>query len=118
MTTDFQVLFYFSNENTSIVEIKRTDLPQETDRNQRYYWLTYNEASAEMNRLNFVSMQVSSDSEERVFEEGLLHFNQEQALYTDLDSFDTETLQVKKPDLLPEALQSIILLYFQSLSVS
>ncbi len=115
-TIDFQVLFYFSNENTSIIEIKRLDLPQETDRNQRYYWLTYHEASGAMERLHFVSMQVSSDSEERVFEEGLLHFNQEQALYTDLDSFDTETLQVKKPDLLPEALRSVISLYFQRLS--
>ncbi|MDQ1089714.1 hypothetical protein [Siphonobacter sp. SORGH_AS_1065] len=114
MNEAFDILYYFTNQAISIIEVKRTDLANATDKSQVYFWLKWEHGRDEISRLNFVSMQVSSDSEERVFEEGLLHFNTEQALYTDLDTFDTETLQTQRPDLIPESFQSILTHYFQS----
>lgn len=114
MDVTFETLYHFANENIDIIEIKRTDLPSDIDKSQQYFWLKYEQQTGDLSRLNFVSMQVSAESEERVFDEGLLHFNSEQALYTDLDTFDTETLQTQKPDLISEQLLSLIYHYFQA----
>ncbi|PQA55481.1 hypothetical protein [Siphonobacter curvatus] len=102
----FQALFHLLDETIDLVEIKRLDLPDEKDRSQLYYWLLIRDTQVQ--RLTFVSMTRNETSQERVFEEGLLHFDTEMALYTDLDSLATHRLAVQNPAILSEALEKRI----------
>ncbi|PMD91455.1 hypothetical protein BWI97_21785 [Siphonobacter sp. BAB-5405] len=98
----FQTLFHLLDETIDLIEIKRLDLPDEKDPSQLYYWLLIRDT--QIQRLTFVSMTRNETSQERVFEEGLLHFDTEMALYTDLDTLETHRLAVQNPAILSEAL--------------
>lgn len=54
-------IFYFYNDTLSLIEVK-------TD---QYYWLLYNDETKEFKQLTFKSM----DDNIRIFEEGMLKFN-------------------------------------------
>lgn len=102
----FQTLFHLLDETMDLVEIKRLDLPDEKNPNQLYYWLLIRET--QLQRLTFVSMIRNEISQERVFEEGLLHFDTEMALYTDLDTLETHRLAVQNRAILSDALEKRI----------
>lgn len=92
----FRVLYYLTNELASIVEIKRLDIDSNSPVYKLYYWLFWNKGNNAPEQLRFVSMTSLADSEKRVFEQGVLSFNEQEGLFTTLPSHQY-TLQRRSP---------------------
>ena len=71
-------LYYFMNEEVSLVEIKRTDIDTD-DKSKLFYWLKLLKSSNQLERLEFKSMssEIVNDNNIniRVFEDGELRFD-------------------------------------------
>lgn len=78
----FRILYYLDNESASIVEIKRLDIDPDSPVYKLYYWLFWNKDNNAPEQLRFVSMTSLADSEKRVFEQGVLSFNEHDGLFT------------------------------------
>ncbi|KLN62483.1 hypothetical protein WH96_03040 [Kiloniella spongiae] len=102
--SSFKTLFYLSNEDVNIVEIKRLDLPETADKSDIFHWLLFgNDCSIQ--KLTFVSMNEENGFQLREFKEGKLRFND------DIGFYDTETshaLQCNRPNELPDTLASLL----------
>ncbi len=75
MTLPVKILFYLENEEIALIEIKRTDRPEELDKSKVYFWLLFKKSSGEIEKLDFVSMKYGQEKEERVFSQGRLTFD-------------------------------------------
>lgn len=58
-----------------ILEIKRTDLPEDAEISEKFKWLKFDKETNEISQLDFSSMDSSTEIEERYFEQGYLKFN-------------------------------------------
>lgn len=76
---EYSFLYYFQNEYMTLVEIKRTDLPEDSSPEQVYSWLVINPQTAEYKKLGFKSMGTEMVNGNliniRVFDEGELRFD-------------------------------------------
>ncbi|WP_120498344.1 hypothetical protein [Kiloniella sp. EL199] len=100
----FQTLFYFSNEDINLVEIKRLDLPATAAKSDIFHWILINQDHS-IQKLIFVSMSEENGFQSREFEEGKLRFNE------DLGFYETETshpLKCHQPDNLSNTLVSLL----------
>ncbi|WP_085907477.1 hypothetical protein [Kiloniella majae] len=100
----FQVLFYLSNQDISVVEIKRLDLPETVEKSDRFHWLLVDKNYL-VQKLTFVSMSQENGFQVREFKEGKLRFNK------DLGFYGTEAscpLKCHQPDDLPDTLASLL----------
>ena len=71
----FECLFFLENLDLQIIEIKRSDLPEDADLSERFKWLRVETATMQISILNFASTDSSGEIEERYFKEGYLKFN-------------------------------------------
>lgn len=81
MTLPVKILFYLENEEIALIEIKRTDSPEELDKSKVYFWLLFKKLSGEIEKLDFVSMKSEEEREERVFGQGKLNFGSGSGFY-------------------------------------
>ncbi|TKC06710.1 hypothetical protein FA048_16040 [Pedobacter polaris] len=59
-----------------ILEIKRTDLPSDSEASSVFNWLRIDKETLNITQLTFSSMDSAGEIEERFFNEGYLKFNQ------------------------------------------
>jgi hypothetical protein len=81
MTTNFECLCFLDNYDLCIVEIKLMDLPQDTQKSDRYQWLLINKKDLTIKALQFKSMDSSHEIEERFFDLGYLKFDYKKGVY-------------------------------------
>jgi hypothetical protein len=76
---NFEPLYLFLNENITLFEVKRTDLPKDSSPEDLYYWLTFSKKNPAIRRLTFQSQSVENvggnDINVRSFSEGELRFD-------------------------------------------
>lgn len=110
MTTSLKTLYFLDSEEISLIEVKLTGLPQETEKSKVYFWLMIDKSSERIEKLVFVSMKSEAEKEERIFTKGKLTFNATSGIF--------ETVQKKYPlgnfqaDRLPKKIKDIIQDYF------
>jgi len=75
MCLPFKILYFLDNDKTVLVEIRRTDLPGETDKSKLYFWFLLRKKTGQLSRLEFVSMRSDNGKEERIFNQGKLSFD-------------------------------------------
>lgn len=100
-------LFMFENENNAIVEIKRKDQPEDTPKDQVYFWLMVNKNSKKVEKLDFISM-IKEPKQIREFKQGMLSFDEKNAFY------NNESFNNIKVDDLDISINDIISNYFLS----
>ena len=76
---NFEPKYLFLNENITLYEVMRTDLPKESSPDKLYYWLTVSKKDPAIRRLTFEAMSVENvngnDINVRKFAEGELRFD-------------------------------------------
>ncbi|NQX38419.1 hypothetical protein SAMN05421820_101439 [Pedobacter steynii] len=75
MKPSFTCLYFLENEKHLILEIKRTDLPQDAELSEVFLWLVMEKERKLILPLTFRSMDSSGEVQERFFEQGYLKFN-------------------------------------------
>lgn len=75
----YKILYAFKNNLAVLVEVKRLDLPENATLDEKYHWLFANKVSC--HKLMFESMQKEPE-QIRVFNEGVLSFDDKKAIYT------------------------------------
>ncbi|MES2457801.1 MAG: hypothetical protein V4594_19745 [Bacteroidota bacterium] len=81
MKPTFECLYRLENGTHIILEIKRTDLPNDADVSDIYKWLFIDKNGLSINQLWFCSTDSSGDVEERYFEQGYLKFDNAQGIF-------------------------------------
>ena len=71
----FKYLYYFTSTDISVIEIKRTDLPESAPLSDIYKWLILNLGTGKIFELDFKSMDKNDHEEFRTFVEGEFRFN-------------------------------------------
>ncbi|TGE29253.1 hypothetical protein [Hymenobacter metallicola] len=115
MPVPYRTLFFLDNASTSIVEIKRLDLPDEQAPDVLYHWLLFDKASRRVTKLEFLSMNSLPQAEEREFEQGSLRFDQHTGVYTSATTGQAQQLAASRHTELPEALATAVEGYLQRL---
>ncbi len=81
----YTALFYFMNEEVSVIEVKRTDIPEDSDKDKMYHWLKYTQGSKKIERLRFRSMSSEvvngNNINIRAFADGELRFDKDFAKF-------------------------------------
>lgn len=81
MEPAFTCLYYLENDTHCILEIKRTDLPENADISEVFQWLMLAKQSQQIEALTFRSIDSSGQVQERFFEQGYLKFNSQTGTY-------------------------------------
>lgn len=103
---NFKCLYYFYSTRLSVLEIKRTDLPDGAPLSEIYKWLVLPSDSDKVIELHFKSMDRSGSDEFREFQEGEFRFNTiEGNLY--LDGIDFRLERKKVEDVTSETLEDV-----------
>jgi hypothetical protein len=71
----FDCLYFLENFSMQIIEIKRTDLPEDAELSKKFKWLKFDKETDQLSELEFSAMDSSGEIEERYFEQGYLKFN-------------------------------------------
>jgi len=75
----FDVLFNLSNENFTVVEVKRTDLPDDAVKSDVFSWFHIDIANNKIDQLSFLSMREEEVQDKtmniRIFEDAELRFD-------------------------------------------
>ena len=77
----FQCLFLLESTDFFILEIKRTDIPENSPPADRFKWLRIEKEKSVVASLNFRSMDSSGEIEERFFDEGFLKFDSSEGAF-------------------------------------
>lgn len=93
MKPAFNCLYYLENSEHCILEIKRTDLPDDADIAEVFRWLFLDKKTQQIQSLIFRSMDSSGEVQERFFEQGYLKFNDQTATY--IEKFNSAQHQLK-----------------------
>ena len=76
---NFELLYYFMNENVILTEVKRTNVPDQEDKSQIFSWIKIDPHTQEAESLTFKSMKVENvngnDINVRTFSDGELRFD-------------------------------------------
>ncbi len=103
---NYKLLFYFENDKTAIVEIKRNGIVEQ-DPAKLYQWLVYDKMNDMLSKLEFRSMSNDAGKEFRVFESANLEFDSKSAIFKEKEK--TNILEVKAIDTpLPSSLKEAI----------
>ncbi len=81
MSPIFEILYLFESPSLFITEIKRLDLPENSELSDVFQWLYLDRKSGALVKLWFRSKDSSPAVEERFFEQGYLKFNDVQATF-------------------------------------
>ena len=77
--TKFLPIFLFMNEEVTLIEIKREDMPEDSTPDQLYHWLSMSKSNPKLTRLNFIEMGKEmvngNEINVRKFENGELRFD-------------------------------------------
>lgn len=109
-----EVIYSFEHPTAYLFEIKRTDLPKEADRNEKYHWFFFDRANLSLERLMFVSMTKDAALQTRVFNGAKLSFTGAQGIYSH-NSGESLTLRNVSNEPLPREVRSKI---YQILKIS
>jgi hypothetical protein len=114
---NFEPLYLFLNENITLFEVKRNDLPADSSPDKLYYWLTVSKTKPEIRRLTFQKMTVEkidgNDINVRTFTEGELRFDKNFAKFI-LDDNGHIIMNAPITDF-PENLVTLTKNYFSSI---
>jgi hypothetical protein len=113
MPVPYRTLFFLDNATTSIIEIKRLDVPEEQDPGVLYHWLLFDKAARALTKLEFLSMNSLPQAEEREFEQGSLRFDQHTGAYTSASTRATQQLAASRHSELPQVLARAVERYLQ-----
>ncbi len=113
----FNTLFYFMNENYTVLEVERTDLPMNSEKSLVFHWLIKNVNNSKVSKLTFKSMdsEIVSGNEIniRVFNEGELRFDK---LFAKLSyQGDGHILMTKEVSSVPSDIERSIISYLNGL---
>lgn len=114
MKPAFSCLYYLDNSEHCILEIKRTDLPENADISEVCRWLVLTKQSQQVPQLTFRSMDSSGEVQERFFDQGYLKFNSQNATYIEKFNSAQHQLDNKTGQLLPEELIATINKYLSA----
>jgi len=104
----YRVLYLLTSPNLHLLEIQRLDLPNTTPSNALYQWLRYVPTSNQLTPLTFVSMHSAPPFEERVFEQGELHFSDMEGVFRPAGTSKAFALHRDfLPDLLPQLAEQL-----------
>ncbi|MGF1922715.1 MAG: hypothetical protein ACQUHE_00945 [Bacteroidia bacterium] len=92
------------NTDTYILEIKRTDLPQDEDVSKVYQWMRVSKDFQYASPLTFRSMDSSLEVEERYFDEGFLKFNRNNGTFIEKYNSAQHNLEAKNSNEVPKEL--------------
>lgn len=90
----FQCLFLLESTDFFILEIKRTDISENSSPSDRFKWLKVEKIQLNITCLHFKSMDSSGDIEERFFEEGFLKFDSIEGTF--IEKFNTAQYALKR----------------------
>ncbi|VAW28699.1 hypothetical protein MNBD_BACTEROID07-58 [hydrothermal vent metagenome] len=85
MCLSFKTLYFLEGNEITLAEIRRTDLPGETDKSKLYFWFLLKKKTGRISRLEFVSMKSDTGKEERIFNQGKLSFDQFLGKFEDIN---------------------------------
>ncbi|NDW10109.1 hypothetical protein [Dysgonomonas sp. 520] len=102
----YSILYYFTSDEMSIVEIKR-NIVSVTDKRDVNFWLLYDKKNDSLNPLSFVSMDKKDGKEYRTFEDSRLEFDGNMAKFND-GKKEFVLKAVSKKEELPLALKDSI----------
>ena len=71
----FECLYYFSSSDLNVIEIKRLDQPDHAPLSDIYKWFIVSLKTKKVFELDFKSMRQDAQRGERIFEEGILEFD-------------------------------------------
>jgi len=83
MCLPFKTLYFLDGDETALAEVRRADLPGETDKSKLYFWFLLRKKTGQINRLEFVSMRSDNGKEERIFSQGKLSFDKLLGVFED-----------------------------------
>ncbi len=72
-------LHVFQSHGATLLEIKRKDLPEDSDKSDLYHWFLVREDVEKAMRLTFLEMHAENGVELRAFDEGELQFDDSMA---------------------------------------
>lgn len=93
MHSSYDCLYLFENQQISIFEIKRKDLPADAVKSDIYRWLLFTKNTLSITPFTFLALNTSDFSEERFFREGYLSFDSVQAVFIQESSSVQNILQ-------------------------
>jgi hypothetical protein len=105
---NFQCLYFLENFHLQIIEVKRTDLPENTEASERFKWLRIEKETMAISLLNFASMDSSGEIEERYFQEGYLKFNNTTGTFIEKYNSAQHPLDRRTDFKIPTVLENII----------
>ena len=113
---NFEPLYLFLNEDITLFEVKRNDLPDNSPLDEVYHWLTVSKKNPDIRRLTFKNKGVENvngnDINFREFHEGELRFDSNFAKFI-LDNNGHIIMNVPITDF-PENLVTLTKKYFNS----
>ena len=114
---NFEPIYLFLNENITLFEVKRTDLPKDSTSDKLYHWLTVSKSKPDIRKLTFKDMGVENvngnDINVRNFTEGELRFDKNFAKFI-LDNDGHIVMNVSVTDF-PDNLVTLTKNYFSSI---
>ncbi|MCB2378976.1 hypothetical protein LGH70_15350 [Hymenobacter sp. BT635] len=115
MSIPYRTLYFLDNATTSIVEVKRLDLPAEQEPGKLYFWLLFDKAAQALTQLEFRSMNSLPQAEEREFAQGSLRFDPHTGAYTSASTGHTQQLAAGRHTELPRPLAKAVEAFLQGL---
>lgn len=76
---DLRVLFYFTTDSHSVLEIEKLNVSKKASPDKRYFWLLFDKETRELTHLNFTSMKSEREYEYRELGDVKLKFDLEGA---------------------------------------
>lgn len=104
----FDYLFLLENTYLQLIEIKRTDLPEDADMAEKCKWLRIEKKTLEISQLDFAAMDSSDQVEERYFEQGYLKFNSTSGTFIEKYNSAQHPLDRRMEFKIPTALENAI----------
>ncbi|MEQ7802020.1 hypothetical protein ABDJ41_19650 [Pedobacter sp. ASV1-7] len=114
MKPAFICLYYLENTEQCILEIKRTDLPENADISEVFQWLILTKQSQQIQPLIFGSMDSSGEVQERFFEQGYLKFSNQSGTYIEKFNSAQHQLDNKTGQSLPIEINDILINYLDA----
>lgn len=108
MKPAFTCLYYLENSEYCILEVKRTDLPENADISEVFKWLILSKHTQQVQQLIFRSMDSSGEVQERFFDQGYLKFNSQNGTYIEKFNSGQHQLENKTGQLLSEEIFSAL----------
>lgn len=107
----FTCLYYLENDTHSILKIKRTDLPSNTDLAIKSLWFFLDRQALDIHPLILRSTDASGEIQECFFEQGYLKFNAQTGTFIEKFNSAQYQLENKTGQVLPKEIQQAVSIY-------